>query len=193
MDTNILDRNNWFNYQKFYDKICDEYNFHSFVEIGVWKGHSITYLANKLKNREFVKIYAVDIFEELYAKTNYSNQDETIKNDVGCITDIYNYNLRNKGVREMITDIKSISWEAASNFNDESLDFVFIDAGHDYESVKKDITNWLPKIKKGGIISGHDYFNSIEFGGNFGVKRAVDEFFGEKNLNFYEYCWFINK
>ena len=193
MNMNMLDRNNWFNYHKFYDKICDEYNFQNFVEIGVWKGHSISYLAKKLKNRESVKIYAVDIFEELYSKTKYSNQDETIKNDVEHITDIYNYNLNIEGVREMITDIKSISWEAASKFDDESLDFVFIDAGHDYESVTKDISCWFPKIKKGGIISGHDYFNSIEFGGNFGVKKAVDEFFGEKNLQFFEYCWYIKK
>ena len=52
MNMNMLDRNNWFNYHKFYDKICDEYNFQNFVEIGVWKGHSISYLAKKLKNRE---------------------------------------------------------------------------------------------------------------------------------------------
>ena len=102
-------------------------------------------------------------------------------------------NLNIEGVREMITDIKSISWEAASKFDNESVDFVFIDAGHDYESVTKDISCWFPKIKKGGIISGHDYFNSIEFGGNFGVKKAVDEFFGEKNLQFFEYCWYIKK
>ena len=69
----------------------------------------------------------------------------------------------------MITDIKGTSWEMANNFEDESVDFVFIDAGHEYDSVVKDITSWLPKIKKGGIISGHDYFNPC------GVKQAVDE------------------
>jgi hypothetical protein len=56
-----------------------------------------------------------------------------------------------------ITDIKSISWEAANLFEDNSVDFVFIDADHSYESVKKDIKNWLPKIKKNGIIAGHDF------------------------------------
>jgi len=187
MDSNILELNNWFDYENFYNKICDEYKFQSFVEIGVWKGHSISYLAKKLKNRESVKIYAVDIFNELYTKTKYSNQDETIKNDVLHITEIYNYNLNIEGVREMITDIRGISWESASNFDDESLDFVFIDAGHDYESVSKDISSWFPKVKKNGIISGHDYFNSND------VKRAVDEFFGKEILNFFESCWYIKK
>lgn len=189
----MLNRNNWFNYQKFYDKISEESTFKIFVEIGVWKGHSISYLAKKLKHRELIKIYAVDIFEELYTKTKYSNPDETIKNDVEKIVDIYNYNLNIEGVRDIIIDLKSLSWEAASRFDDNSVDFAFIDAGHDYESVSKDIFSWFPKIKKDGIISGHDYFNSVEFGGRFGVKKAVDDFFGEKNVQFFDNCWYIKK
>jgi hypothetical protein len=48
---------------------------------------------------------------------------------------------------------------------------VYIDANHTHEEVKKDIQAWLPKIKKGGIISGHDY------GGWEGVTQAVNEAF----------------
>ena len=65
----------------------------------------------------------------------------------------------------------------------ESLDLVFIDAQHCYEGVKKDIENWLPKVKKGGIISGHDYNpNQLFLEGGNGVGRAVKEKFGEVNL-----------
>jgi hypothetical protein len=55
------------------------------------------------------------------------------------------------------------------------LDFVFIDAAHDYENVKADIAAWLPSIKRPGILSGHDYLDTC------GVKQAVDEAAAEHN------------
>jgi hypothetical protein len=49
------------------------------------------------------------------------------------------------------------SVEAANLYEDNSLDFVCIDAAHDYESIKSDILAWLPKIKVGGMLAGDDY------------------------------------
>lgn len=64
--------------------------------------------------------------------------------------------------------------DAAQWIADESLDFVFIDGNHQYEAVKQDISDWFPKVRRGGIMSGHDYY---EFkSGRGGVVRAVDEF-----------------
>jgi predicted O-methyltransferase YrrM len=51
-------------------------------------------------------------------------------------------------------DLKMKSMEAVKLYEDESLDFVFIDASHEYEDVKDDITHWMLKVKDGGIISG---------------------------------------
>ncbi len=56
--------------------------------------------------------------------------------------------------------IKEWTVEAAKQFEDESLDFVYIDADHKFEAVVADIAAWLPKIRKGGIIAGHDYFRN---------------------------------
>jgi predicted O-methyltransferase YrrM len=56
-----------------------------------------------------------------------------------------------------IRPIRQSSVEAAALYADNSLDFVFIDAAHDYENVKADIAAWYPKVKVGGTIAGHDY------------------------------------
>ena len=66
------------------------------------------------------------------------------------------------------------SVEAAGYVANGALDFVFIDADHSYEGVKRDITAWLPKLKMGGLMSGHDYANPGEPCG-MEVKKAVDE------------------
>lgn len=66
------------------------------------------------------------------------------------------------------------SLEAAPNTADHTLDFVFIDADHSYEGCSADIKAWAPKIRSGGLLSGHDYDNpDYPFEG---VKQAVDEY-----------------
>lgn len=65
--------------------------------------------------------------------------------------------------------------DAAQMVGDGSLDFVFIDADHSYESVKEDIQHWAPKVRPGGWIGGHDYNKKWP-----GVIRAVDEAYGAR-------------
>jgi hypothetical protein len=55
------------------------------------------------------------------------------------------------------TVIRGYSVDVAKTIPDESLDFVFIDAGHDFLNVTTDIASWSPKVRKGGMVSGHDY------------------------------------
>jgi len=77
-----------------------------------------------------------------------------------------------------ITKIKATSEEAALQVPDGSLDCAFIDGDHSYEAVSLDIRLWRPKVKPGGILSGHDYHNNIRYKDKFiGVDRAVDEAF----------------
>lgn len=163
----FLNTDNWFNYQEFYDMVANKKEYKIYVEVGVWKGHSISYLANKIKktNKENIKIYAVDLFEDSYQWENNTN----LNSQFPIIYEIYNKNLSLSETRDDIIDLKGFSWEMSSNFEDKSIDFIYIDADHEYESVVKDINAWLPKLKIGGMISGHDYPNFI------GVKKAVDE------------------
>lgn len=71
------------------------------------------------------------------------------------------------------------SVEAAKTVQDGSLDFVFIDADHSYKSVKEDLRAWSPKVRKGGIVSGHDYMEGRK---TVDVIRAVDEYVKEHNV-----------
>lgn len=176
MKDNIQEKLNtdwWFNYQDFYEMIATK-EYQVLVEIGVWKGHSISYLVNELKknNNDTAKVYAVDLWDETYKWENEPN----LKNQVPYLYDIYTEVKKQNGVLDRITDLKGLSWDMSENFEDNTIDFVFIDGDHEYESVIKDIESWLPKIKKGGIISGHDYDNPC------GVKQAVTELIPEHEL-----------
>lgn len=80
------------------------------------------------------------------------------------------------------TIFKTTSLIAASKLPDKWFDFVFIDANHSYESVKRDIEAWTPKVRSGGIVSGHDYYKGKAPAswraarGGIGVIEAVDEY-----------------
>lgn len=74
---------------------------------------------------------------------------------------------------EKVKVLRGISWDMAAHVKDESLDMVYLDACHTYECVKKDLEAWVPKVKKGGIVAGHDMLNRA-----YGVYDAVHEFTG---------------
>ncbi len=74
------------------------------------------------------------------------------------------------GSRAIWMEMRSV--EAAKLVGDKTLDYAFIDACHDYEYVRDDIAAWLPKIRAGGVLAGHDYVRYS------GVRRAVRERFG---------------
>jgi predicted O-methyltransferase YrrM len=81
------------------------------------------------------------------------------------------------------------SFVAANNFEDKSIDFCFIDANHEYEFIKRDIEAYLPKMKDGGIISGHDF-------GYHGVSKAVNEIFYQEAGMLYDFdtkqdIWYV--
>lgn len=80
--------------------------------------------------------------------------------------------------------MKMRSVDAARFIVDGSLDLVFIDADHSYESCKEDILVWLPKVRKGGVICGHDY------GWDPGVAQAVDEIFTDVKITG-NYTWWV--
>lgn len=73
--------------------------------------------------------------------------------------------------------IREYSIDAANRFDDESLDFVYIDANHQPEFVVSDIDCWSKKVRKGGIVAGHDYYDTIPTkNGQFLVKTTINKY-----------------
>lgn len=68
---------------------------------------------------------------------------------------------------------RMLSFDAAPLFPDEHFDWVYVDASHYYEDVKRDLADWLPKVKRGGYFCGDDYGRRSFW--DHGVTRAVDE------------------
>jgi predicted O-methyltransferase YrrM len=83
------------------------------------------------------------------------------------------------------------SLEASKLFNDDSLDFVFIDAAHDYDNVVADLKAWYPKIKKGGVLAGHDFYPDQPTWCD--VYKAVKDVFGTNYLEIEGSCFAIRK
>jgi predicted O-methyltransferase YrrM len=155
---------NWFNYELVFDRaIKNAQDGARFVEIGVWKGGSTAYMGVEIYNSKKIIIYdAIDTFEG-------SKEHGEVR---GLYEEAYN-NLKSLIDLKVVNLIKSHSLEAVKKYEDESIDFCFIDGSHEYEDVKADILAYLPKVKKGGILSGHDYDRIWS-----GVIQAVDEVLG---------------
>jgi predicted O-methyltransferase YrrM len=148
------------------------------VEVGVWKGDSLIYLLSELKKYgNKYRLFAVDLWDEFPGNTNGEDiQKDSYK--------IFLNNLKQNHKRNDIRIIKEDSAKAANMFDDKSVDMVFIDASHDFESVCKDIDAWLPKIKSGGIMAGHDYTEDC------GVAEAVQFMF--KQFTVQGTIWVVN-
>lgn len=160
----------WFDYAEFYDCMIGLFDNAVFVEIGVWKGKSIMYMAQKIKESgKTIKLYGIDTFEGLPVDSMPPGKNE-IKSS---LFQIYLHNI--KPLNNYISTIKGNSHEVHEMFADKSIDFLYIDGDHSYQGIKKDIELWYPKVKPGGIIAGHDFIDDY----NMGVVQAVKEFFTE--------------
>lgn len=136
------------------------------VEVGVETGNN----AVELLWLNMLRLYLVDIWKP------FIQEGKQIWSDKIC-EDNYQYVCSRFSERQNIMIMRSTSFDAAKTFPDSSLDFVYIDACHQYESVLEDITIWSRKVKEGGILSGHDYCTQYWPG----VIRAVDEFASNHN------------
>lgn len=171
----------WFNYERTYDKLLEQIPHNGiFIECGAWLGQSSSYLYDKASSLEKnIKIIIIDSWQG-----SKNERDDT--HHLAKTADIYQIFLENMGTRSF-TSLKGLSVDMAKQFEDESLDVVFIDMCHMYECVKEDIEVWYPKVKTNGYIAGHDYSLSWP-----GVQKAVNEKFNKVEAGEGD-CWIVQK
>lgn len=126
------------------------------AEIGVFKGATLFHLLDTFPS---LRMIGVDKWENI-DKKSYGKYDlPPIGERVRAQAKIY-------GPRCIILHMDSVL--AAGQVADESLDFVFIDAFHSYEAARADMLAWMPKVRSGGYVTGHDWHHRT-------VARALDE------------------
>jgi hypothetical protein len=139
------------------------------VEVGVNIGSLSDYL---LRSRTDLVLFGVDVWENMVPSDEYQatgdtlakmEREQLIKNKM-----IARGRTEKYGERCKLIQCDSVL--AAGIFHNDALDMVFVDADHSYKAAKSDILAWLPKVKRGGYIGGHDY--GVD---GYGVKQAVDE------------------
>jgi predicted O-methyltransferase YrrM len=163
----------WFAYTDLYNEMVESAKGGEiFVEVGAWFGKSTNHLATKIKQSgKDIKFTSVDTWK--------GTDDEALhQNIVGAFNgDIFYEFIDNTVLSDnygTFDTIKDTSHNAANQFQNGSIDFIMLDAGHSYDSLMEDVKVWYNKVKPGGIISGDDYtvFH--------GVTQAANEFFYEQ-------------
>jgi hypothetical protein len=173
----------WCDYRPFYADIARALpDGAEIVEVGSWQGQSIIWLCQRLQDLgKRVTVHCVDTWR---GEQNQPSHLAIVEAHGGSMLDVFLRNIEAAGVADMIRIHVGDSAESAAEFRDGTLDFVFIDAAHDYDSVVKDLAAWYPKMKPGGIWAGHDYPHHE-------VEQAVHE---HADANGYEVaqvgrCW----
>lgn len=148
-------------------QICKELNLKDkrIVEIGSYAGDSTVIFA------EFGKeVYAIDPW-----KVGMNLSEGTVAGEVVIMYPNVEEAFDDK-VREFynIQKIKAFDYDVIDEFKNKSLDFIYIDALHTEDEMMRQLDMWLPKLKKSGIIAGHDFNNHFP-----GIMKAVRAKIGE--------------
>jgi cephalosporin hydroxylase len=173
----------WFGYGWLYQRIINNIQSSGhIVEVGTWKGRGAAFAAVEIINSgKTIQFDCVDTWmgSEEHQLGAYCEDHDVIN---GTLYDTFLQNM--KPVEGHYNAVRLDSVSAAKLYNDNSLDFVFIDGAHDYDSVMADIQAWLPKVKPNGILAGDDTLWPT-------VAKAVMDSLSPVTIE--KYLWIYNK
>ncbi len=178
----LPDRKSFFNSMNSSGKFSYENDNCNFLEIGTADG------ANALRiSKEFSpkKLWLIDPYEFQNDRSADRGHNQMIHNRA--------FNKAKNILHDQSCEfIVNYSKNVVDRFKDEFFDFIYVDGDHSYEGCKADLDMYYPKLKKGGVMSGHDFTGtkkSMKLKG-FGVQKAVCEFLNKnsKKLDFITIC-----
>ena len=142
---------------KLFPSLLNELKLKKGAEVGVLKGKYAKWLFSRIQG---LKLFLIDPYLAYDDYERRRGQKEMDRHEAEAKVRLAKHNCE---------FIKKSSMEALDDIPDESLDFVYIDANHALQYVLDDILHWSEKVKKGGVVSGHDFHPR-----HFEVKDAVD-------------------
>ena len=164
---------------RFKQRLLEKIKKHSVCcEIGVWRGDFSEQILEVVKPK---KLHLVDPWKFIprYNDRWYGGAVADSQKDMDKIYKT----ARDKFAKDKRVSIyRQTSQKASDKFEDNYFDFIYIDGDHSYEEVLKDLRNYYPKLKKGEIVAGDDYFWKMRLG--FPVMRAVKQFCKDNKLKF---------
>jgi quinol monooxygenase YgiN len=152
-----------------------ELNLKVGAEIGVESGE---FSASLVKHNPGLRLYCIDAWKPYEAYRNHVGQPK--------FEQFYERAKARLAPHDCVI-IRKLSMAAVKDFEDETLDFVYIDGNHDFQFVVNDLVEWAKKVKKGGVVAGHDYFHSAR--GPFHVIEAVQGYTAAYRVP----LWFVLK
>jgi len=153
-------------------ELFKELGFKTGAEIGVSLGVNL-----ELYCKAGFKMYGIDPYvnykSEYYRPINALSKKGIITTS---FDDVYDIAVKTLSPYPNCTLIRKMSMDAINDFPERSLDFVYIDGNHKYGHVAMDLMEWAGKVRKGGILAGHDYYDRLGSRQNRFVGPAVDGF-----------------
>ena len=131
---------------EFAAELCVVHNLRNCAELGVKEGRFSHYLLDNLPE---TTVLSVDLWSDEADDTG-----EYVSGMGEFYYQMFKKSVEPYGGRAKVLRMDTV--EAAGQIDDGTLDMVFIDADHSHQAVLKDISAWKPKIRKGGIMMGHD-------------------------------------
>lgn len=157
-------------------KLFAELGYLTGAEIGTNRG---SYALVIVHNNPKCNLYCVDpwtLYDGMHDFTDANDRERCYRQATERLDPLPNVHI-----------VKKFSMDALEDFEDESLDFVYIDANHEWPYVTHDIYYWSQKVRSGGIVSGHDYLKTQREDGLVHVKEAVHGYTEAFNIT----PWFV--
>ena len=170
----------WFDFQQVYDQaVRDAPVAAHFVEVGSWKGKSAAYMLEQIQaSGKRIQFDCVDTWEGSDEAPHLGDPAVI----AGTLFDVFTANML--PFAGHYKAMRGPSVAVAEQYEPGTLSFVFIDASHDYQNVVSDIKAWLPLIRPGGVLAGHDYNHAP-------VREAVSDTLGAVRV--IGHSWWLDK